>query len=394
MKKGNAINPIGVFTESLGYDAHGNYLLGGSMVLQEEEIDKVLFEVRRPRQLPARREHGVAGGGDRQGALRRGFFTATRLSPTTYGFTAYHYNKDHLGNNREVVGPGGSVQQVTNYYPFGAPYADPSAVTGAYLQPYKYNFSIEREKRKPACSSEREKNRPKVSGKELDTMHGLDTYDYGARQYDPILGRWDRMDPLCEKYYSISPYAYCGDNPVRYIDPDGKIIVLANNCSPEFVKQYNAAYAYLKEHNAAQVWDKLNERKEIITIYEHNENANYTLKDDIYWNPFSGLYTSAKGEGHRISPTIRLIHEMGHKLQELTGEYDTASDGSEWYSKEEKRDILEVETPAAIACGEIPENVISRDSHSGIPFITDSSTSTMIVNPDDPDVKRMIECWE
>ena len=44
MKKGNAINPIGVFTESLGYDAHGNYLLGGSMVLQEEEIDKVLFE--------------------------------------------------------------------------------------------------------------------------------------------------------------------------------------------------------------------------------------------------------------------------------------------------------------------------------------------------------------
>lgn len=53
-----------------------------------------------------------------------------------------------------------------------------------------------------------------------------------------------------------------------------------------------------------------------------------------------------------------------------------------------------METPAAIACGEIPENAISRDSHSGIPFITDSSTSTMIVNPDDPDVKRMIECWE
>ena len=195
MKKGNAINPIGVFTESLGYDAHGNYLLGGSMVLQEEEIDKVLFE--------------------------GGFFTATRLSPTTYGFTAYHYNKDHLGNNREVVGPGGSVQQVTNYYPFGAPYADPSAVTGAYLQPYKYHFSIEREKRKPACSSEREKNRPKVSGKELDRMHGLDTYDYGARQYDPILGRWDRMDPLCEKYYNVSPYAYCHNNPVMLVDPNG-----------------------------------------------------------------------------------------------------------------------------------------------------------------------------
>ena len=55
-------------------------------------------------------------------------------------------------------------------------------------------------------------------------MHGLDTYDYGARQYAPILGRWDRMDPLCEKYYSVSPYAYCGGNPVNRIDPDGREI--------------------------------------------------------------------------------------------------------------------------------------------------------------------------
>ena len=55
-------------------------------------------------------------------------------------------------------------------------------------------------------------------------MHGLNTYDYGARQYDPTLGRWDRMDPMCEKYYSVSPYAYCGNNPVNRIDPDGREI--------------------------------------------------------------------------------------------------------------------------------------------------------------------------
>jgi hypothetical protein len=52
-------------------------------------------------------------------------------------------------------------------------------------------------------------------------MHGLNTYDYGARQYNPVTARWDRVDPLCEKYYSVSPYAYCGNNPMRYIDPDG-----------------------------------------------------------------------------------------------------------------------------------------------------------------------------
>jgi len=49
----------------------------------------------------------------------------------------------------------------------------------------------------------------------------LDSYDFLARTYDPILARFTTMDPLCEKYYSISPYAYCGNNPVRYIDPTG-----------------------------------------------------------------------------------------------------------------------------------------------------------------------------
>lgn len=53
-------------------------------------------------------------------------------------------------------------------------------------------------------------------------MHGLNTYDYGARQYHSLVGRWDRMDPLCEKYYSVSPYAYCLNNPIAYIDSEGK----------------------------------------------------------------------------------------------------------------------------------------------------------------------------
>ncbi len=62
-------------------------------------------------------------------------------------------------------------------------------------------------------------------------MHGLNTYDYGARQYNPVTARWDRMDPLCEKYYSISPYAYCANNPVNRIDPDGRdgVLVVNNN---------------------------------------------------------------------------------------------------------------------------------------------------------------------
>ena len=106
-------------------------------------------------------------------------------------------NSYYLGNDREVVDANGAVTQVTNYYPFGAPYADATASKGADIQPYKYN------------------------GKELDRMHGLNTYDYGARQYNPVTARWDRIDPLCEKYYSTSPYAYCVNNPVKLVDPNG-----------------------------------------------------------------------------------------------------------------------------------------------------------------------------
>ena len=64
----------------------------------------------------------------------------------------------------------------------------------------------------------------KYIGKELDHTHGLNWYDHGARHYDPITGRWNTMDPMCEKYYGTSPYASCGDDPVNYTDITGDTI--------------------------------------------------------------------------------------------------------------------------------------------------------------------------
>ncbi len=52
-------------------------------------------------------------------------------------------------------------------------------------------------------------------------MHGLDEYDSEARWYYPAIMRTTTIDPMAEKYYSISPYAWCGNNPVRYVDPFG-----------------------------------------------------------------------------------------------------------------------------------------------------------------------------
>ena len=85
----------------------------------------------------------------------------------------YFYNYDHLGNVREVVNEEGKLLQVTNYYPFGAPYSDNSITAkNPGIQPYKY------------------------TGKELDLVHGLNTYDHGARQNYSVLGVWDRVDQL------------------------------------------------------------------------------------------------------------------------------------------------------------------------------------------------------
>ena len=116
------------------------------------------------------------------------------------GQASFHYYlQDHLGNNRAVVSEAGTVEQTTEYYPFGGIYGDVSTNSG--LQPYKYN------------------------GKEFDHYLGLDLYDYGARLYDPALVVWTGVDPLADEYGGISPYVYCHNNPVNAIDPDGKKVI-------------------------------------------------------------------------------------------------------------------------------------------------------------------------
>ena len=110
----------------------------------------------------------------------------------------HYYTQDHLGNNRVVTKEDGTVEQIVHYYPFGGIFNDDGLNTG--LQQYKYN------------------------GKELDRVAGLNTYDYGARQYFSPLPTWDRMDALCEKYYNISPYAYCKNNPIKFIDLWGMVL--------------------------------------------------------------------------------------------------------------------------------------------------------------------------
>ena len=64
----------------------------------------------------------------------------------------------------------------------------------------------------------------KYNGKELDRKFGLNWYDHGARHNDAVIGRWHSIDKNAEQYYGISPYAYCGGDPVNFGDYDGMAI--------------------------------------------------------------------------------------------------------------------------------------------------------------------------
>ena len=149
----------------------------------------------------------------------------------------HYYIQDYLGNNRMVVSKGGSVKQSNHYYPYGG-------IIGGIdfnptLQPYKFE------------------------DKELDRTYGLDWYDIHARQYDPVVPSWHTIDPLAEKYYYISPYAYCLNNPVNYVDLRGDSIIV-------------------EEENREQILSLINGLSE--GEFDVNDNGFLFMKSDLKYD--------------------------------------------------------------------------------------------------------------
>ena len=140
-------------------------------------------------------------------------------------YKVQHYLRDHLGSVRAVIdGDTGTVIEASDYYPFGkriqvtAPVSEPVGGSQYASEPAVAPVA-------PATSvaSTSSPNRWLFSGKESQSFlyANIPLLDFGARMYNPAIARWTAADPLSEKYYGISPYAYCLGNPISIIDPNG-----------------------------------------------------------------------------------------------------------------------------------------------------------------------------
>lgn len=187
----------------------------------------------------------------------------------------HYYLKDHLGNNRVVVSEDGEIKQVNDYYPTGALMASSK---GGDTQRFKYN------------------------GKELDRTNGLNWYDYGARNYDAAIVRWDGMDKLCEKYSPVTPYGYCLNRFLNYYDKIG------NEPGDFFLSKNAAAMDFGLFYNGISILEKREYISPIVAVSDKYGNSGYT-----YLWPSVGTECKSKISSYSLGhPVAALVHTHGN----------------------------------------------------------------------------------
>lgn len=218
------------------------------------------------------------------GALKfvtTGLGRVVRNSPTDY---SYEYTlTDHLGNGRvyfDINGGAARKIQETDYYAFG-------------LDIQKSVSGVE--------------NKCQYNGKEKQDQEKM--YDYGARFYDPVIGRWNVIDPLAELSRRWSPYNYVVNNPLRNIDPDGRYfqgvnkekvevsynkqgqIILGKNASPDLKR----AAALINKSGSKTAGDQF------LNAANNETKIHFKINKEKVDNGLYGLHQAHDGNGKALN---------------------------------------------------------------------------------------------
>jgi len=284
-----------------------------------------------------------------KGIQQTGGLVSSNPSP---GADLYYYHPDHLGSSSLITDNNGTLVQHIQYVPFGEVFVEERASASSWQTPYLFN------------------------AKELDDETGL--YYYGARYYDPRTSVWLSVDPLAEKYPNVGSYVYCVNNPVKFVDPDGKRLIYAQGSSSGFKNNVVTSIRYMNRMGTSGIIKQIMNHSKTITIKEYSGNSYFDpATNTIYWNPEMGVLTT---NWVILSPSTVLNHEADHALQKLINSKQQAIDkitpDKDYENKEEKRVINTSEKETALKHGEIKEGEITRNNHSGKRYNTKSPTTT------------------
>ena len=336
----------------MGADGSGRLYIGPFTLARKEYTDATTGETSALTIL----ESADANGSDARFA-----FTATpqtvNSSDTTYtiAYETLYLIKDHLRSVRTITDSQGNALERNDYYPYGLAtnlgrnypvLADKYRVrVPASFSDFSQNGNFY-----PAVSSPAGKMLPfrlLYNGNELQLIAQTRLIDYGARQYDPTIARWNGMDPMAENYYNNTLHSYCMGNPIcfsdyrgekiaiecyvqgeglktfiynynenQFEDENGNIFEGNNNDEKDYIDKLLEALKTLQEGSVGNALVKdLSDRNELIAITQFSRNRETEdptgkYSSVIQWNPNSV---------DKDNPAyISLGHEMGHSLDRVT----------------------------------------------------------------------------
>ena len=281
------------------------------------------------------------------GKFESASFGGGRLVGTNNGTDseAHYFVTDHLGSTRvvaKVTSAGCEDLDRKDYYPFGKVWQQ----SGMPASGNRYTFSVKEQQRAGLASTK--------------------LLDFGARFYDPDGVTFLQQDPLMEKYYSIGQYNYCMGNPVKYIDPDGQIVLPVG--SKEYIASFYSNIKYMQSKGTAAGYNILQKSEKVYLVKEGTGGIKISNngKNTIFWSPDMALLTT---NNKILSPATILAHEFEHgvdaeiDMKQYTE--DSKKVDKQYDDKNERKVITNEGQEIAKRHGEIKEGEITRTDHKG-----------------------------